>query len=154
MDFFIKYTGYSEQRNLIYREDEFSFDMEPWVHEIDFDIAINTLTLTVIDGKVIQLSGLCGLNNTMKANHGVPQSHKGELNVLFPEKYLDRAGCYRVNKEDFPVYVNTLTGWVCIGNPKKTGSAVEFINDCVAVIDNNKVLVSLWLKPERLTMVC
>jgi len=63
MEFFIEYTGIPEQRTLMYREDEFSFDMEPWVYEMDFDIAINTLT--VVDSKVVQLSGFCGLNKNM-----------------------------------------------------------------------------------------
>jgi hypothetical protein len=55
-----------------------------------------------------------------------------------------------VNKEDWPVYVNIRTGWVCIGNPENKGNAVEFINNCVAVIDENKCLASLWLKPKKL----
>ena len=146
MEFFIEHTGYSEQRTLMYREDEFSFDMEPWVYGLDFEIAVNTLTLTVVDGKIIQLNGFCGLNRKMKTNYNVPQNQKGELRVLHPETYWDRAGCYGVNNEDWAVYVNVQTGWVCIGNPEKKGSAVEFINNCVAVIDD-KELVSLWLKP-------
>lgn len=30
--------------------------MKPWEHEIDFDIEINTITLTVLDKQIIQLS--------------------------------------------------------------------------------------------------
>ncbi|MDR2914057.1 MAG: hypothetical protein LBV74_04390 [Tannerella sp.] len=150
MKFIVEYTGKSEQRTLIYREEEFSFDMEPWIYGLDFEIAINTLTLTIIDGKVTQLGGFCGLNKKMKTNYNVPQSPKGELKVLQPEKYWDKPGAHGLNKEDWPVHVNIQTGWVCIGNPEERGNAVEFINNCVAVIDDNKEFVSLWLKPERL----
>jgi len=149
MEFLIENTGNSEQRTLIYREDEFSFDMEPWVHEIDFDIAINTLTLTVVDSKVIQLSGFCGLNKNMQANYDVPQNKKGELKILHSENYSGGIGCYGLNKDTLPVYVNAQTGWICIGEPQKQGNAVEFINNCVAVIDDNRKFVSLWLKPQK-----
>ena len=57
---------------------------------------------------------------------------------------------YGINEDDLPVYVNVHTGWVCIGNPEKKGNAVQFINNCVAVIDENKEFVSLWLKPQSL----
>jgi hypothetical protein len=150
MEFFIENTGNSEQRTLIYREDEFSFDMEPWVHEIDFDITINTLTLTVVDSKVIQLSGFCGLNKNMRTNYDVPQNKKGELKILHSENYFGGIGCYEVNKDNLPVYVNAQTGWICIGEPQKQGNAVEFVNNCVAVIDDNQKFVSLWLKPQKL----
>ena len=150
MKFFIEYTGNSEQRKLIYREDEYSFDMEPSVYELDFELAINTLTLTVVDEKIIQLSGFCGLNKKMKSNYDTPQSQKGELKVLNSEKYLKKSGCYGVNNEDWPVYVNTHTSWVCIGDPLKKNNAVEFINNCIAVIDDNKEFRALWLKPLKL----
>ena len=99
MDFIIEYTDFPEERTLIYREDEFSFDMEPWDNEIDFDIAINTLSLTVVDGKIIQLAGFCGINKNMKTKYSVPQSQKGELKVLYPDKYLDKTGSHRLNEE-------------------------------------------------------
>ncbi|MBX2920659.1 MAG: hypothetical protein KF816_17600 [Melioribacteraceae bacterium] len=148
MKFEIEYTGVSEDRLLIYRTEEHSFDMEPWVYELDFEIAINTLTLTFVDGKIIQLNGFCGLSKRMKSNYEVPKSQKGILKVL--DDLKSGVGSYSINKEDLPVYVNTQSGWVCIGNPEKKGNAVEFINNCVAVIDDDKEFVSLWLKPDRL----
>ncbi len=150
MKFAVEHTGISEQKRLIYRADEFSFDMEPWLSGLDFEIAVNTLTLIVIDGKVTQLGGFCGLNNKMKADCIVPQSRKGELKVLHPEKYWDKAGAHRLNKKDWSVVVNVQTGWVCIGNPVTKGDAVEFINNCIAVIDDDMELISLWLKPLKL----
>jgi hypothetical protein len=124
--------------------------MEPWVYQIDFEIAINTLTLTVVDGKIIQLSGFLGLNQKMKANYATPQAKKGVLKIFNPEEYLVKAGCYEVSKGEYSIYINIKTGWVCIGNPEKNGNVVEFINNCIAVIDDDKQFVSLWLKPDKL----
>jgi len=149
MEFLIDYTHFSEQRILTYCEDEYSFDMDPWIYEIDFDFAINTLTLTVIDDKVTQLSGFCGLNKKMKSNFIVPKSKKGLLKVLYPEKYCNSSGCDGTNDGDWPIYVNIQSGWICIGNPEKDSNAVEFINNCIAVIDDNNKFISLWLKPEK-----
>lgn len=148
MKFEIEYTSFSEDRLLVYRIEEHSFDMEPWTYELDFEIAINTLTLVVVDDKIIQLNGFCGLNKKMKSNFEVPESQKGILKVS--DNLRSGIGSYRINKEDLPVYVNTHTGWVCIGNPEKKVNAVEFINNCIAVINDDKEFISLWLKPDKL----
>jgi hypothetical protein len=148
MKFLIGYTGVAEQRTLTYDVEECSFDIEPIVQEIEFDIVLNKLNLTVTNnGKVVQVWGFSGYNEWVKSDCSVPQSKKGTLNVI---DNLEYGLSYRIQQEDFPVYVNSQTGWVCIGNPKKTGQAVEFINNCVAVIDSNQEFVSLWLKPQSL----
>jgi len=69
------------------------------------------------------------------------------------EHNFDFGFAYGINDGDLPVNINAQTGWICIGNPEKKGNAVEFINNCVAVIDDNKEFVSLWLKPDRLPVI-
>ncbi len=150
MKFNVEYTNYTEQKVLLYRAEEHSFEMIPWEKEIDFDIAINTLTLTVSDTKIIQLSGFCGLNTKMKVDYNVPESKKGLLTVLGNFEY---GFAYRIKDKEFSVYVNTQTGWICIGDPLKQGNAVEFINNCIAVIDKENNFVSLWLKPQTLPTI-
>lgn len=148
MKFSIEYTGIAEQRLLTYNNEECSFDIEPIDHEINFDIVVNKLNLTVIeDNKIIQVWGFCGLNKSIKLDFEVPKSKKGVLKVL---DNLESGFAYGISKEDLPIYVNIQTGWVCIGNPEKSGNAVEFIKNCVAVIDTNKEFISLWLKPQSL----
>lgn len=152
MKFKIEYTGVAEERMLTYNIEECSFDIEPIVQEICFDIVVNNLNLTVVnDNKVIQVWGLCGIATWMKSDCKVPQSVKGTLQVI--DDLECGVGSYKVNKEDFPVYINNQTGWVCIGNPEKSGNAVEFINNCVAVIDKDGDFVSLWLRPQTLPKV-
>lgn len=148
--FFINFTGKSEQRTLTYHEDEYSFDMSPWESYIDFDLSINQLCLTVVDGKIIQLSGFCGLRKEMISDFLTPKSKKGELRILNTNKYMSGIGSYSVNDKDFPVHINIVTGWVCIGFPERKGSAVEFIDNCIAIISDKQELVSLWLKPLKL----
>ncbi|MCD7932447.1 MAG: hypothetical protein LUH15_14435 [Tannerellaceae bacterium] len=151
MKFIIEFTEISSQKTLIYRTDEHSFDMEPWTCGIDFEIALNTLSLTVVDGTIIQLNGFCGLNKSMKSDCKVPIYKTGLLKILNPENYIVESGAYKLTKEDWPVKINIHTGWVCLGYPEKKGNAVEFINNCVAVIDEEKNLVALWLKPKKIS---
>lgn len=148
MKFKIDYTAVLEDKLLIYHLEEHSFDMEPWVYEIDFEIAVNTITLAVVDKKIIQLNGFCGLDRTMKFNFQAPKSQNGTLKILNDLK--PGVGSYRANKEDLPVFVNPDTGWVCIGYPERKGNAVEFIMNCVAVVDDSEQLLSLWLKPQSI----
>lgn len=150
MKFLIEYTDTVEQKTLIYDIEEFSFDTEPTVQEINFDVVINKLNLTAVDddNKIVQVWGFCGYNEWIKSSYEVPERKKGTLKVL--DDLASGVGSFLINKENVPMYVNVQTGWVCIGNPEKKGNAVEFINNCVAVIDDDKEFVSLWLKPETL----
>ncbi|WP_138483540.1 hypothetical protein [Dyadobacter bucti] len=148
MKFLIENNNKIGQQELLYLEDECSFYTEYTGIGIDVELIVNKIALQASESKIVDLSGFCGLNKSMKSNFKVPESQKGILKVI--DDLEGGIGSYSVNKEDLPVYVNTQTGWVCIGNPEKKGNAVEFIKNCVAVIDDDKELVSLWLKPKRL----
>lgn len=147
MKFRIDYKGSPEEKVLIYRDDEYSFDMEPWVNVMDIELVLNKLTLTVVDNQIIQLSGFCGLATSMNSNICVPNYSKGKLKV---EHNLKNGFAYEIHDEDQPVHLNTKSGWVCIGDPLKLGNTVEFIQNCVAVISGDGELLSLWLKPQSL----
>jgi hypothetical protein len=150
MKFLVEYTDTVKQATLTYDIEECSFDTEPTVQEINFDVVLNKLNLTAIDddNKIVQVWGFCGYNEWIKSSYEIPERKRGTLKVL--DDLTSGVGSYSINGKDLPVYVNVQTGWLCIGNPEKKGNAVEFIKNCVAVIDDDKEFVSLWLKPERL----
>ncbi len=148
MIFKIDYTDDClEKRNLTYRADEYSFDMDFRDRFIDIELALNKLTMSVVDEKVTQLSGFCGLTKEMNSDIEIPEYEKGSLRV---EYNLEYGFAYRINDEDLPVRLNTETGWVCIGVTDKVGRGVEFIENCVAVISDRGEFLSLWLKPDKL----
>ncbi|HTE01639.1 MAG TPA: hypothetical protein VK668_20265 [Mucilaginibacter sp.] len=150
MKFRIEYRNNIEERVLTYIEEDYSFDMEPIVKQIDFELILNKLSLSVLNNRIIQLWGYCGLNKNMKSNYEVPKYKKG---ILVVENYLEHSFAYGINGKDVPIYVNIETGWVCIGNPTRPGNAVEFITNCVAVVNEQQQLISLWLKPNQLPMI-
>ena len=148
MKFSIEYSNDIGQQVLVYLPEECSFYTgERANKKIDLELILNKLSLPVVDDKIIDVNGFCGISKSMLSNFQTPEYKKGILKV---ERNLNFGFAYGINDEDLPVYVNVQSGWVCIGNPEKRGNAVEFINNCVAVIDDDKEFVSLWLKPERL----
>jgi len=140
---------YFWQRQLVYIQEEHSFYMDSVVNKIEIELILNKISLWVSDKMVVNVGGFCGLNKSMRSNYQVPEHKKGGLQV---EHNLNYGFAYGINDDDYeyPVYVNVQSGWVCIGNPEEKGNGVEFINNCVAVIDDDKEFVSLWLKPESL----
>jgi hypothetical protein len=147
MKFLIKNGKEIGQQQLVYLTDECSFYTGRIAHKIDMELIVNKISLAVSDDKIVDVNGFCGFAEWMKSDYKVPKYKKGVLKVEHNLKY---GLAYGINDIDFPMYVNTQTGWICIGNPEKSGQAVEFINNCVAVIDDDNKFVSLWLKPKSL----
>lgn len=147
MKFTVEYNDKVGQGELTYLLDECSFYMEPTVYKIDIELILNKLSLVVTDNRVVQVSGFSGYKEWIGTDKDVPKYTAGTLKV---EHDLKHGFAYGINDDDLPVYVNKKTRWVCVGNPEKQGTAVEFISSCVAVIDDNGGFISLWLKPPSL----
>lgn len=79
MKFYIDYNERLEHKQVIYRKDEYSFDTVPYEYEIDFEIEVNTLFLTVVNSKIIQLNGFCGVTKR-NLYYDVPKARKVYLN--------------------------------------------------------------------------
>lgn len=146
MTFSIEITGKTEDRFLIYYADEFSFSVEPVVNATSFDLVLNKLNLSVVsDNRIVEIWGYCGCH-WIEMDDEVPKYFQGILRV---NKNPEPGFSYKIYDFDLPVYVNLKTKWVCIGDPKNSGEAVEFLNGCVAVLEKGE-LAALWLKPLEL----
>lgn len=143
MKFYTEYTKSLEQKKLIYYVDEQSFDTEPSLGKVDFCIVINMINLTVIKGNVVEIWGFCPSETWITSEYEVSKYTKGILKV---KDDVEPGFSYRLDKK-WPVYFNPKTDWLCIGNPEISNTAIEFIPNCVAVIDQ-ETLKALWLKPE------
>lgn len=149
MKFKIAYSSNIINNNLLYLEDEHSFYMNYGNAKIDLELLINNIALQVSNNRIIALSGFCGLKDKMSSVLTVPTSSKGILSVNHNLKY---GFAYSINENDeykYPVSADLEKGWVCIGNSEKKGNAVEFIDNCIAVISDEDDFISLWLKPMR-----
>lgn len=128
---------------LTYNPKEFAFSFQP-KEPYDYYLTLNSLTLGVnLPSGVVEVDGYCPLNWAIY-NHSVPSFKQGRWMVT-DEK--EAGFVYRINSEDWPVYANEKTGWVCIGDPANKTTGLEFATNCVAIIENEN-LAALWLKPE------
>lgn len=138
------------QRTLLYLSDECSFYMEGGLDHIELELIVNKISLSIFEGVVVAVSGFCGLDTSMLKKLEVPVSSPGILKV---EHNLKLGFAYAVNEAEFPVHVERYLGWVCLGDPTIKENAIEFISNCIAVIDRNGNLVALWLKPRELPKI-
>lgn len=135
--------------DLIYSCSEQSFHYEPWMDN-DFSIIIGSnylgLDVSTAHNQVLQISGLSSKKLWKKSKLDFPSSFIGDLFFKGLETVSSGTGMsYGMEWETF----FDGKGQVCIGDIKttKTDTCVEFANGCVAVIDLNEQLKSIWLKP-------
>ncbi len=146
-----KQNGNIQSSHLVYLPDDYSLITQPCLPESNFCVMINRLSLTIDKHhRIIDLGGVFGhLGCWIKKKLLVPPYVPGELKIIGNLKsgYSYRYSEDAYGQEEWPVYIDQETGWLCVGDPEQTGSeAVEFINNCVAVV-NHSHLKALWLRP-------
>ena len=148
----IKIQNYDSAVGLQYLFNDYSFcSIKKPSDTKDFVITINELQLELgVDTTIIEVWGFCHFREWKKSNIEVPLYIRGQLSVIIDFNPMPGCG-YAVNnnKQRWPVWVNVKSGWICIGDPSIRKYAVEFIDNCIAVIKEYE-LVALWLKPQTL----
>jgi hypothetical protein len=143
--FLIDFEKTLGDNELSYIVDEYSFYMQSTINGVNLDLLINNIDLAIDDNNCItHLSGFCPYGNWIKTNIVIPKYKRGIIRVIHQ---LKSGFSYRLNDHEWSTYIDEKERWVCIGNPEKPGQAVEFLNHCIAVINQGE-LVSLWLKPK------
>ena len=144
MKFEAALDGHCEQAIIKYLSGEYSLDTYPLVEGSDFDLALNTLNLSVVDQCVVQIWGYLGNVKTNPSKLGEPNFRAGKLKVL---DEFEWGFSYRINSTTLPVHFDEYAGWICIGDQKPQQTGVEFIKNCVGFLDQDGSLSSLWIKP-------
>lgn len=149
MKFIIKEMQEIEKRLLVYREEEYSFDIEPHDGTGYTSILINDLQLEINDiGKLLYVWGLCPLNNFQNTDE-FPKKYQTKNIFANLENAIIPGVSYKLNElERWPIYINKKNGWVCIGNPTiENQKLIEFAPNCILAI-NELDAVALWLLPK------
>ena len=151
MKFLIQKGETAPRFSLVYREEDYSFDIEPHDGNGFTSIMINDLQLEIDDeGKIIYIWGLCPLIKYEETNE-TPTNYESNSLVALLDKPPIPGISHRLNEnERWPIYINKKKGWVCIGNPKINGKQmIEFVPNCVATLENQEI-TAIWLKPKDL----
>jgi hypothetical protein len=103
------------------------------------------------DGRLLYVGGYSNYRYWEVTAASPPRFRQAAVHALLEEPlepgvdvHLDGDGVWRT-------FVNSLSGWVCLGQPAPSGrvEAVEFASDTVAVLRDGE-LVALWLHPSGL----
>jgi len=151
MKFLIQEPQEDQNFSLVYRSDDYSFDIEPLDGTGDTSIMINDLQLEIDhEGKIIYVWGLCPLIEYKETNE-FPHGYKPGSLVALLDKPPVLGISYRLNEDSrWPIYINKKKGWVCLGNSEtKDKQLIEFAPNCVATIDGQE-LIAVWLHPKQL----
>ncbi len=151
MQFFIQESQEDQNFFLVYRSEDYSFDIEPLDGSGDTSIMINELQLEIDhEGKIMYAWGYCPLAKHEETNE-FPHGYKRHSLVASLDKPLVPGISFRLNEDRrWPIYINKKKGWVCLGNPNtKDKQLIEFAPNCIATMDG-KELIAVWLHPENL----
>lgn len=150
MRFLINYNDKTEESNLVYIEKDFYIDASNSKKNKHWELGLNYLFLSVDqERRIFALFGLFGSRGWTYTRLNLPNSMEGSL-VISEDTELEDGFTNMINDEDWPVFVDTQSGWICYGKPNASGQGVEFIRNCVAVIGTDGRFMSLWLKPKEL----
>ena len=150
--FSVKYKEIEYEGMLIYDLKESTFYYEPW-NDVDFSIILGSsyigLDLNLYENKILQMSGYSSKRNWIKKRLTIPDGSTGELYISKLDKnWFSGSGViYDISTN---IYFDINTGWICIGNLFEEVSyknVVEFAKDSIAVINNEGVLLSLYIRP-------
>ncbi|SRR5579862_2787389 len=148
MRFEINYDDKKVNRELSYDETYDNIDVKP-IPRYAYLMQLNYLEINVLEnGRVICAGGLSDLSKAKRTSLTIPDYREGSLTVV--SKLDPDFGTYQINRSPWPIWINPNTGWACIGDPAIQGQAVEFVSNCVAVLDHVGNLKALWLKPDQL----
>jgi putative transposase len=135
---------------LVYRPEEFSFDVTPAPLSGFTSILLDDLNLEVDEtGKVISIWGLCPHTRWNDAPLAPPEAVCGQLFVL-TDTPLERAISIRLTPERkyLPTFVDRSRGWVKVQGAANPKSAVMIIPGVIFEIGNRGEFCSLWLHPK------
>lgn len=137
--------------SLVYRADEYSFDVEPYLGWSFTSLLVNTVQLEIDhEGRIGYVWGYCPLVTHTLTKEFPKCSQPHSLIAMLERPPVPGSG-QRINQdEDWPIHINKKKGWVCIGDAKVCNKElIEFAPNCVASLVNRE-LKGLWLKPREL----
>jgi len=142
---------------LVYRADEYSFDVEPLPCGGFTSALINDVSLELDrDGRVISIWGLCPYSRWKIADLSPPHAEFGNVFAV-SDTPLRPGVSVRVNESGYwPVLVDPSSGWVRMGSEVKaereaaSNSSVKIIPGVIVEITRDGEFFALWLKPEKL----
>ena len=151
INFYTEELQGSRNLSLIYRDEDYSFDIDPLEESGGMSIMINDLQLEIDQtGRVIYVWGYCPFFQYQKTEE-YPKNYQAKTLIASLDKPSIPGVSYRLNEtERWEIFINKEKGWVCIRNPKTIKKQlIEFAPNCIATLENYEIK-AIWLKPKKL----
>jgi hypothetical protein len=144
-------TSAIPNNKLIYRADEFSFDIEPTPIGGFTSILVNDLNLEVDDaGRVISLWGLCPYTQWKRSSLISPVADVGKAAYVTSQVPLKRGVSMRINpRQRWSIFADPGSGWVCVRSGNTPDFATEIFSGIILETSEGGDLCSIWLRPEH-----
>jgi hypothetical protein len=136
--------------SLVYRANDYSFDVEPKSGGGFTSLLLNDLNLEMDEeARIVSVWGYC-FHGRWKPRYLLPPPfEKGEVRFDASIELVPGVSI-RINKDAWPVFVNSPSGWVCIDSGVPPQRTIEVMNGVLVALASDRRLVSLWLKPKAL----
>jgi hypothetical protein len=133
---------------LVYRPEEYSFDLEPAPCRGFTSILIDDLSLEIDDaGRVISVWGLCPHTRWTQATLAPPQADFGEI-FFVPDAPLLPGVSIRLNLDrQLPVAFDRISGWLRIHGKGVPRKAIRPLPNVILEVDDQGQFCSIWLRP-------
>ena len=139
--------------SLVYDEEGYSFNIEPFQYDIGFtSLSVNLLQIEIdYDKRIVYVWGYEPLMRYKETNKFPLAYENRDLIAVINEELIPGVSIGLDNDKEWPTYINKKMGWVCVGNPTIEGRRlIEFAPDCVAALDHENEMVAIWLHPREL----
>lgn len=143
----IDYSKKALEKRVRYNEHFNLIALHPTTYEGKNGFVINSIVVYFGEtDEAIDIGGNLVPKSIIACPISPPVASQGSLIGRFTKEEED--GTEKVMFE-MTVYCNPNTHWICMGPPNVEGRAIEFITGCIAVINNEGTLLSLWLCPDK-----
>jgi hypothetical protein len=137
-------------RVLIYRPEDFSFDVEPALGGFT-SVVVNELSLEVDEtGKLIKVWGYCPYPTWVKSTILPPRADLLEVFAISDERFLMGVSQSVNPDQRWPVLIDQQSGWVCLNSGSTTTSFAEVLPGAVLGLDDQQHLSAVYLRPRNL----
>jgi len=135
---------------LVYRPEEYSFDLEPGPTKRFTSILINDLNLEVDEaGRVIAVWGLCPHTRWTETRLIAPPTETGVLFAISDRPLLPGVSVRLDTAKYLPTYVDRSTGWVRVKGEPASAASVMVFPGVIIDIGREGQFSSIWLHPRQ-----
>jgi hypothetical protein len=132
---------------VVYRVEEYSFDVDKVTSDTYSSILVNDLNLEVDErGNLLSVWGLCPHPGWQRGRVCPPSAPHGAVRVRSGAPLYRGISVSLTRSERWPAVYDTASGWLAVGTPSAALVLVEFVTGAILGLDDEGSLRCVWLR--------